>query len=116
MDGEVVFRDEAFEALIPSVDVGALDQDDFGVRVGGDELLGEADAGRIGHGAVVSEQAVPVLAREGGAVVVVFGFEGGGPGGEVVEVVEGCVAVVGGFAAEEFEGGLHGDCAGTGHA
>ena len=41
------------------------------------------------------------------AVGVVFGFEGAGPEGAVRYVVEGCVAVVAGCAAEGFERGLH---------
>lgn len=115
VDGEVVLGDEGVEAVVPGVDV-ALHEDDFGVRVSGDEVLGEADAGRVGHGAVVAQQPVPVAPGEGVAGAVVLGFEGGGPQGQVGGLVEGRVAVVGGDAAEEFERGLHGDGAGSRHA
>lgn len=115
MNREVILRDKPFEALILRIHI-TFNQDDFSFRVGIDEVFGKADTGGIGHSAVIARQSIPVLSSKNFTVIVVFGLESGRPRREVVEFVECCVAMVGGFAAEKFERGLHGDCARTRHA
>lgn len=61
---EGVADDDVVEGLVPFVEVAA-DEDDFGFRVGGDELGREADGGQVADGGAVAEELVPFGAAEG---------------------------------------------------
>ena len=99
-------HDGAAEALVPGVNV-ALHEQDFGVWVGSDEVLGESNGWRIGaNGAVRAEELVPLLASEGGAFGEEFGVEGRVPDGAVADVGEEQGRVVAGVA-KDAEGCLH---------
>lgn len=96
------------EAPVPALDV-ALDQDDLGVRVRPDEVLGESHGGRVrAHGAAVAEQLIPVRPSEGLAVAAEFGVHGFVPHRAVPDVGE---KLHGGLAgvAEDGKCGLHRD-------
>ena len=76
-------------------------------RVGGDQVLGEGDGGRVrAYGTVATKELVPVAEGEGGATVEVFGVEGCVPEIAVLGVGEEDGGVVAGVA-EDVEGGLH---------
>lgn len=99
--------DIGVETLIPALEI-ALDENNSGVGVGGDEVFGEGDGGRVGgYGAAVAEQLVPVATGEGRADGAEFGVDGGVPEGAVSDIGEELDGVIAGVA-EGGEGGLHG--------
>lgn len=99
--------DSRIKALVPALEI-ALDENDFRVGVGGDQVFGEGDGGRVGgYGAAVAEQLVPVVTSEGRADGAEFGVDGRVPEGAVGDIGEELDGVVAGVA-EGGEGGLHG--------
>jgi len=66
--------DGLHDGCVPGVDV-AGGQDDLGVRVGLDQLLGESTGGPVAHGLAVSQKLVPFLAAEL-TLALVLGVQG----------------------------------------
>lgn len=81
--------DGGVEACEPAVYV-ALHEDHFGVRVGRDEIFGEASGRDICDGGVVAEELIPFLSGEFGTFVEKFGVESRAPHGAIWDAaVEG---------------------------
>ena len=97
-----------YEAIGPGIEIAGL-QDDFCIRVRGQEFFEKVDAGLVRHGGVGAEDLVPVLWSGGeGDVVVVFGGEGAGPEGLVFRAGDEFLVVVAGGEAKALEGCLDG--------
>ena len=82
-------------AVQPLVDVAVVEHD-FGLRVGGDELFGEADGRNVLDAVVVAQDAVEFFAAPGLALAVELGAQGLDPEGEAqFGGLYGCAAKIG---------------------
>lgn len=100
------FDDGVVEACEPAVYV-ALHENHFGVRVRGDEFLGEGGSRYIGYGGVVAEELIPFRFGEFWASIEEFGVEGGTPCGTILDAAEEGEGMET-WEVEDVEGCVHG--------